>query len=91
MSALCNEVCIVGIGQTPFVRGSEDPSQPLRVELQAAEAAINTASASLRNSPSILVSVTFPIRPPHTSVAPARVLRSPTLPTPSNPASPTTA
>ena len=47
MSALCNEVCIVGIGQTPFVRGSADASLPLRLELQAAEAAI--ADAGLRN------------------------------------------
>lgn len=47
MSALCNEACIVGIGQTPFVRGSVDASLPLKLELQAAEAAI--ADAGLRN------------------------------------------
>ena len=47
MSALCDEVCIVGIGQTPFVRGSADASLPLKLELQAAEAAI--ADAGLRN------------------------------------------
>lgn len=54
MSALCNEVCIVGIGQTPFVRGSEDPSQPLRVELQAAEAAIKDAGLKNRDIDGIL-------------------------------------
>lgn len=48
MGALCKEVCVVGIGQTPFVRGSADARLPLKVELQAAEAAIK--DAGLRNS-----------------------------------------
>ena len=48
MSAQSQEVCIVGIGQTPFTRGVPDATLPLRVELQAAEAAIR--DAGLRNA-----------------------------------------
>lgn len=49
MSALHKQACIVGIGQTPFRRGSEDvSSSSLKVELEAAEAAIK--DAGLANS-----------------------------------------
>lgn len=48
MSPQSQEICIVGIGQTPFTRGVPDATLPLRVELQAAEAAIR--DAGLRNA-----------------------------------------
>jgi acetyl-CoA acetyltransferase len=48
VSALQGQACIVGIGQTPYRRGSEGPcSSSLELELQAAEAAIR--DAGLRN------------------------------------------
>ena len=49
MNALHKQACIVGIGQTPFLRGSDDvSSSSLKVELKAAEAAIK--DAGLANS-----------------------------------------
>lgn len=47
MNLRSQEVCIVGIGHTPFARGVLDPRQPLRIELEAAESAIK--DAGLRN------------------------------------------
>ncbi len=55
MSALQNEACIVGIGQTPFLRGTDDDcSSSLRVELQACEAAIKDAGLSNKDIDGIL-------------------------------------
>ncbi len=44
MGALQGEACIVGIGNTPYRRGTEGPvDTPLRIELEACEAAITDA------------------------------------------------
>lgn len=55
MSALHKQACIVGIGQTPFLRGSEgDVSSPLPLELRACEAAIQDAGLKNRDIDGIL-------------------------------------
>jgi len=55
MGALQGQSCIVGIGNTPYRRGSEGPvDTPLRIELEACEAAIADAGLRPRDIDGIL-------------------------------------
>lgn len=43
MSSIKEQACIVGIGQTPFTRGTDEEPNDFRLQLRAAEAAIEDA------------------------------------------------
>ncbi len=55
MGALQGQACIVGIGNTPYRRGTDGPvDTPLRIELEASEAAIADAGLRPRDIDGIL-------------------------------------
>lgn len=61
MSSLRDQACIVGIGQTPFTRGSDEEPDDLRLQLRASEAAIEDAGLETRQIDAVLPFVSLGI------------------------------
>jgi len=61
MSSLKDQACIVGVGQTPFTRGSDEEPDDFRLQLRASEAAIEDAGLESQQIDAVLPFVSLGI------------------------------